>query len=107
MSNSLREVTQDGIRLCDRDSSALSIPMQFAPLRLSPPMMSFTLKYVEGLSGTTWAPRRRSMIIGVTLTHGTVGAREHIWTFVTGLEEDQDNTHSHFYVPVLLAQLLP
>jgi hypothetical protein len=28
---------------------------------------------------------------GVTLTHGPVGAREHIWTFATGRQESFDN----------------
>ena len=49
---------------------------------------------------TVAGPRRidEYYVDGVTLTHGPVGAREHIWTFASGLQED-GTINSQFVCP--------
>lgn len=110
----LREVTHSGIRLCDRDSRAdntqgictsVTFPTngvvynevcgRIIGYHMGSTSAFYDYTFVLGADNTI----DEYYVDGVTLTHGGVGAREHIWTFVTGLEEDPDSSHSRFVCP--------
>lgn len=110
----LREVNRSGIRLCDRDSRADT--SQGICTSVIFPTNGIVYNEVCGRvigysMGSTSAFYDYTFVLGadntideyyvdgVTLTHGRVGAREHIWTFVAGLEEDFDNSHAQFVCP--------
>lgn len=101
----LREVTHDGIRLCQRDSRADTT--DYICTSASFTTRDFPYDEVCGRiigyhGGVTAAFKPYTFnlgaintideyyVDGVTLTHGAVGSREHIWTFAAGLEDDTD-----------------
>ena len=99
-----REATFDGIRLCARDSTADTsrevctsttfssngIPYSAVCGRV----VGYQYGHANGFNyNTVDGPRTIDEYYadGVTLTHGPVGAREHIWTFATGRSEGDSN----------------
>ena len=102
----LREVTFDGMRLCARDNSSVSshrVCTSTAYSSNSIPYSEVCGRVVAYQYGATIAFQRNTVsgplsidgyyVDGVTLTHGPVGAREHIWTFATGLDENTTNPY--------------
>ena len=105
-----REATFDGLRLCARDSTADTSNQVCTSTTFSSngiPYSAVCGRVVGYQYGTTRAfyyntvdgprPIDEYYADGVALTHGPVGAREHIWTFVSGLQED--NSHPLFVCP--------
>ena len=96
-----REVTFDGIRLCARDSRADTSIRVCTSITFSSNGIPYSevcgrvVGYQYGspdgfYHNTQSGPYSidEHYIDGVTLTHGPVGAREHIWTFVNGNAEE-------------------
>ena len=96
-----REITLDGMRLCARDNRSdydyqVCTSITFSSNDI--PYSAVCGRVVGYQYGPTVAFQRNTIsgpltidgyyVDGVTLTHGPVGAREHIWTFVSGLEEN-------------------
>ena len=104
-----REATFDGIRLCARDSTADTSTRVCTSTTFSSngiPYSAVCGRVVGYQYGQTSGFRYNSgptttideyYADGMTLTHGPVGAREHIWTFVSGLQED--NSHPTHVCP--------
>ena len=99
-----REATFDGIRLCARDSTADTSTLVCTSTTFSSNGIPYSavcgrvVGYQYGITLSFWyntanGPQTIDEYYadGVTLTHGPVGAREHIWTFATGLEEYGSN----------------
>ena len=99
-----REVTFEGLRLCARDSTAATSLQVCTSITFSSNGIPYSevCGRVAGYQyGLTLAFYRNTVagpltidgyyVDGVTLTHGPVGAREHIWTFATGIEESGIN----------------
>ena len=99
----LREVTYSGVRLCTRDSSTFDIGMPACTSALFPSngttysqVCGTVIGYVYGnqvcLEGYTFRHPDNTIDDyygdGVTLTRGTPGNREHIWTFFSSPAED-------------------
>ena len=94
-----REATFDGIRLCARDITADNslrvctsttfssngIPYSAVCGRVVGYQYGITTGFYHTANGPTTIDEHYAD--GVTLTHGPVGVREHIWTFATGFEE--------------------
>ena len=109
----LREVTHNGIRLCGRDSRAdNTVGICTSAIFTTPdiPYDEVCGRIIGYHGGITSAFRYYTVefstntideyyVDGVTLTHGAVGSREHIWTFVVGLEDDTDASHAIFICP--------
>jgi hypothetical protein len=94
-----REVTFNGIRLCARDSTADTYIRVCTSITFSSngiPYSAVCGRVVGYQYGAAFAFFSAFSIDeryadGVTLTHGPVGAREHIWTFATGEQEQGSN----------------
>ena len=97
----LREATFDGIRVCARDSTADTNVRYCTSTTFSSNGIPYSavcgrvVGYQYGHAFGFWyntvsGPKTidEYYVDGVTLTHGPVGAREHIWTFATGIQED-------------------
>ena len=96
-----RETTFDGIRLCARDSTADTSLQVCTSTTFSSngiPYSAVCGRVVGYQYGVTYGFYYNTAIEGyyvegLTLTHGPVGAREHIWTFATGIQEDGSSTY--------------
>ena len=102
----LREVTYDGIRLCTRNSSAFDDWMVCTSATF--PSNGTTYSQVCGRVIGYGFGRQYCLEVysfyypdntiddyygdGVTLTHGSVGNREHIWTFFSSRAEDDGSS---------------
>ena len=97
-----REATFDGMRLCAHDSTA-DTSLQVCTSTIfssngipSSAVCGRVVGYQYGttvgfINNTISGPRRIDEYYADGVTHGPVGAREHIWTFATGLQEDALN----------------
>ena len=105
-----REVTFEGKRLCARDSTADTSRLVCTSTTFSSNGIPYSAvcgrvvgyQYGVGLAfgiNTNSGPKTidEYYVDGLILTHGPVGAREHIWTFATGLEEILDLSFNAVY----------
>ena len=117
-----REVTFEGIRLCARDSTADTNTQVCTSTTFSSNGIPYSavcgrvVGYQYGRTFAFWTAQSidERYVDGVTLTHGAVGAREHIWTFASGVTEQGSslvgvcpcilNAHSSNVVPPFIGE---